>query len=1005
MYKRELTAKVFTIILSAAMILSTTYASSFLNKESETKAGAEIVTTVEDVESSESPEEKLERLQAELEEKQADLSDKKEDLKTAESELATANEVYLSAKEDYEDDLNTLDTLAKEIENAEYALENYALEIEELEADIKELNNELEQVTERNTPLIESLNEELAPLLETLSKKQESLSAEEEVINGLKDEMDSLEAESIAKQEAYESAKAVYDEKSEIYKTALSNMGTAKIVLDNAQTNFLEQEEIVNEINEDIESTQISISNLTQSRAEKLQTILDKQSEIEDLYSTLAEYLYKQDNLPELLEKKAEAEAKYNRGSIAFFETIGPNDTYVYKKKVDGKTTYYEVNTIADLIDNCTWGEYVHIVDTGYSVEEALQSATSLENMKKSFDYIRQSNELRTSLGLSELSVTNEMMLYAQLDMDYSDSVIGHAQQFQAAENLYWGTADPFAGWYDQEKEIYEAALVETDGTGNLLYPDLATYVESMNLNAIQTNYYQLFLKIGHYLNLINYKYKCTGFAYRDAVNNKYKKEYAQEFYSSTKNTSYTLSVYEQIFNDYYNNLIDDMDVKDEGYEEDIETVGEQIQSDEDAISELYNDIDSIDEQLSVLNESLRELNTSLTTANEEYELRKNIVAVATLTYNDKKAIYDSALSEYAAAVVVYNSANEAKNLAITAYEKAVSDYNAEYPTYESLVSETAKAQAAASEVQDQIDVLNGEILDVSFELLTTQSEYYTKSQALEDAPGVIENNTAQIAAINETLEDKLDLFDLAKVDCQGKQVVVDGLKLDVASLEEEVKQLKAEIDEVYAEIIKETESESESSETESGSEGGETESGSEGGETEGGSEESETGTDAFNEDSNFDDDVIIETPGKLKVGKEYAHNGVSYKVLSLTEVSVGGIDKNAKSVIIKDTVTINGNKLRITTIKAKAFAGCKKLKSITIGKYIKKINKKAFYKCKKLKRVYIKSKVLKKVGKQAFKGTSKKMVVWSAKKKIKKYKKLLKKAGIYKKTKYKKLK
>ena len=46
----------------------------------------------------------------------------------------------------------------------------------------------------------------------------------------------------------------------------------------------------------------------------------------------------------------------------------------------------------------------------------------------------------------------------------------------------------------------------------------------------------------------------------------------------------------------------------------------------------------------------------------------------------------------------------------------------------------------------------------------------------------------------------------------------------------------------------------------------------------------------------------------------------------------------------------------------------------------------------------------IKKIGKRAFKGTSKKMIVKLKKKYRNKYKKLLKKAGIYKKTKYRKL-
>lgn len=78
----------------------------------------------------------------------------------------------------------------------------------------------------------------------------------------------------------------------------------------------------------------------------------------------------------------------------------------------------------------------------------------------------------------------------------------------------------------------------------------------------------------------------------------------------------------------------------------------------------------------------------------------------------------------------------------------------------------------------------------------------------------------------------------------------------------------------------------------------------------------------------------------KYKVTKSAAAKGV---------VTVTGASKKTyKSIKIPATVKINGYKFKVTAIKAKAFAGNKKLKKITIGKNIKKIGKKAFYKINK---------------------------------------------------------
>lgn len=136
---------------------------------------------------------------------------------------------------------------------------------------------------------------------------------------------------------------------------------------------------------------------------------------------------------------------------------------------------------------------------------------------------------------------------------------------------------------------------------------------------------------------------------------------------------------------------------------------------------------------------------------------------------------------------------------------------------------------------------------------------------------------------------------------------------------------------------------------------------------------------------------------------------GATYKV---TDAKAGAVEfsapkKNATSVTIPATVKVNGKSCKVTSIKAKAFSGNKKLKSVVIGKNIKTIGNQAFFKCSKLKKVTFKGTAVKKIGKKAFAKTNKKMTVTVPKKLKKKalnsYKKLMKKAGVSKKAKYKK--
>ena len=112
---------------------------------------------------------------------------------------------------------------------------------------------------------------------------------------------------------------------------------------------------------------------------------------------------------------------------------------------------------------------------------------------------------------------------------------------------------------------------------------------------------------------------------------------------------------------------------------------------------------------------------------------------------------------------------------------------------------------------------------------------------------------------------------------------------------------------------------------------------------------------------------------------------------------------KNAKTVVVPNTVEINGYTYQVTEIAAKAFKNNKKIKTVVIGSNIKKIGKQAFSGCKKLKTIQILSKSLKKIDKTVFKGIDKKAAITVPKKKYKAYKNLLKKAKLPKSVKIKK--
>ena len=421
--------------------------------------------------------------------------------------------------------------------------------------------------------------------------------------------------------------------------------------------------------------------------------------------------------------------------------------------------------------------------------------------MAKSFDYIKECNNIRKELDLPEMQVTNEMMLYAQLDMDYSDVVTTHARQFPSAENLYWGSGNPFDGWYDSELAIYSEALTAEDNDGNLLYPDLEKYVNAGDLISVQSNYASLFVKIGHYLNIINEKYTVTGFAYRDAVNNKYKYEYAQEFYTSSKNTKYSVDEYEELFNDYYNDLYEIMNMDIHDYTEEIESTRANIVAKEKQIEEKTADIEECDETIIHTEEELIIYREELASANEEKENLENTVALCVLNVANRKEAYNNALDELDEATTNYTLANKANDEAKADYLLAKDNYDAEYLVYQEKVNDVALVQEQADMINGQIDSLNEEVSELSIEVMNANTDLVTMKNLLEDAPGIIENNTNDIEELESTLSDKEDILNNALEVLNEKKEILTPIETEYNELRNEESTLKEEESELQKEV------------------------------------------------------------------------------------------------------------------------------------------------------------------------------------------------------------
>ena len=138
----------------------------------------------------------------------------------------------------------------------------------------------------------------------------------------------------------------------------------------------------------------------------------------------------------------------------------------------------------------------------------------------------------------------------------------------------------------------------------------------------------------------------------------------------------------------------------------------------------------------------------------------------------------------------------------------------------------------------------------------------------------------------------------------------------------------------------------------------------------------------------------IIPTKNEL-----YLIKGITYELVGSHKKSVAKVvgvkSKSLRNVNIPDVINIGGCKYKVVEIGNKAFANCKNLRKVTIGKNVKKIGNRAFFKCTKLKKIVIKSKKIKSVKSNSFRKTSRSLIVFVPKKNYATYKKILKKINV----------
>ena len=511
-----------------------------------------------------------------------------------------------------------------------------------------------------------------------------------------------------AKQQAADDAAKALEEAKKPVEEAEEAQKEAESELDAAKEETAKADEAVEEAQKEKDAADQDVKDAEDEKAAAEKAVSTAQSDVAEAEKA---YDNAEDNLAnskaDMDAAKAEleaAEAVKTKGSLGFFEAMGATDA----AKV--------ITDRVEVQDGDDWGK----TEVG-----ADGDATSLDNMKATFDWIRECNELRESddhnaePNKDPLMVTDYLMAVSQVQTNASSVKRGHSQFYSVGENIAWGYSDPYDGWYTKEKKVYEYRLENPDASDDEVADACGSSVD------------------GHYKNIVNpddeiySRYVVTGFAYVTKDGTMYGVAHGQTFHWTESDDSYTVDEYEKRFNDYLDKVEADIAAAQEKYdaakaiydeyERNDGITDEEKQKIDDAktaLDEAETDLASAEEALgeaeAVAGEKAEALEAAEKTQKEKAAAEKKAKTKADnakAKYDEAKAEYDEKLPELEADKEAADKAlAEAKEKAAAAKEKrelAADKLIEALAVYDAIVVTDMKLEVGENEycVGDKFDV------------------------------------------------------------------------------------------------------------------------------------------------------------------------------------------------------------------------------------------------------------------------------------------------------------
>lgn len=336
--------------------------------------------------------------------------------------------------------------------------------------------------------------------------------------------------------------------------------------------------------------------------------------------------------------------------------------------------------------------------------------------MKAVIPWLKKTNDLRAKHKLNALNVSLWEMALAQANSDWAQENIKHSGIYDHGENLSWGYQDPFDGWYDEEKAIYDT------------FDDS---LKQLSANDLSKKYPDKYNQVGHYLNIVHPNFTSFGMGHSSIGD--YGRNDSQDF------------LFRQIHSSDVIMTVDEFEKKLTEYENKIDAVNKEYKAKQDAVvnasdvkdnsavlkaqkalKDANDQLDSVNKQLEAPTANQIKLNTKVTEANNA------LVAANTEVANKAKDKTDAETEKI----------QKASEL-----DTAKSNVESKKIVKETAAKNKAAADKAVEEKQSKVDRLNQKINNWNTSKAEAEKQLADANTALNEAEGQLNGATDKLTS------------------------------------------------------------------------------------------------------------------------------------------------------------------------------------------------------------------------------------------------------------------